>query len=302
MKLKFLPIHLILSNSRKKSRKKSPYIGEEFLVPRDTLKPVKVYLYKPDNDVEDKLPVMINVHGGAWVAGDGVSLDMQSKAMANRLSAFVVSVEYKLADEKAFPYPQQEIVDTVLFFAENSERYNIDPKRISLIGYSAGGHLCAGAAIMLKNIGFELNSQILCYPFLDFVNFRLSDYANGDRRAPILQKLIDSLFFTDSKKEDAVNSPAVASDEELKGVAPCEIIACATDVLLSHAQAYYKRLVENGISVNLKIYEEAQHGFLEVNYPDTAPSDIKTPEQERIMKECEEYIADRVRKHWGNMS
>ena len=141
----------MLENGRKKIRKKGPWVGKQFWVQREGKKPVETFLYEPKVKKYSPMPVMFNIHGGAWVGSDATAIDVQSQKMADTLSAFVVNINYKKVDEEAFPYCQQEVVDVVHYFYDHAAEYQLDTTKFNLIGYSAGGHICAGAAIMLKN-------------------------------------------------------------------------------------------------------------------------------------------------------
>lgn len=72
------------------------------------------------------MPVVFNVHGGGFVGGDATLLDTQSQEMAERLSAFIVNINYTKLDAKPFPYAQEEIRDITLYFAEHAKEYNLD--------------------------------------------------------------------------------------------------------------------------------------------------------------------------------
>lgn len=130
--------------------------GEHFIVPREGKKPVEVYIYRPEKF--GVLPCVFNVHGGAWVGNDALYLDTQSRLMAERLGAVVVNINYTKADVMPFPYQQYEVADTVKYFIRNAERFNVDSNRLALMGYSAGGHLCAAAGQMLNREGVKLSA------------------------------------------------------------------------------------------------------------------------------------------------
>ena len=89
------------------------------MVPRTNDAPVMTYLHRPACGGEN-LPVVFNVHGGAWVGGDALLLDTQSQEMADRLGCFVVNINYIKADVKPFPYAQYEVRDTVLYFVRHA--------------------------------------------------------------------------------------------------------------------------------------------------------------------------------------
>ena len=288
-------MHVILKHNRRKVRKKEPWLGEQFMVPRKDKKPVEVIIYRPEKPVKLPMPVLFNVHGGAWIGGDASEMDTQCETWVKMLGAFVVNINYTKADDKAFPYMQNEVYDTVLYFAEHADEYDIDKARFSLIGYSAGGNICAGVSIMLRDAGFKLNTQVLCYPFLDFHMFDnggVEGYLD-DKTA----KLAMEIYFRGGiDKYAPIFSPAAAPSEILNGLAPCEIVACGLDPLNVHAVAYEKRLSEVDVPVSLKTYPQATHGFLEGNWPETkyAPD----PEQKEYRDEAMKYIAERLRLHW----
>ncbi len=50
----------------------------------------------------------------------------------------MVNVNYKRLYDKSFPYPQEEVVDTVKWLKAHAKQLGIDPDRIILSGGSAG--------------------------------------------------------------------------------------------------------------------------------------------------------------------
>lgn len=280
------------------SKKAGAPTGERFVVPRTGEKGVETYLYRPKETEDKLLPVIFNVHGGAWVGNDALYLDTQSRQMAERLQALVVNINYTKADIKPFPYMQTETVDTVKYFAKHAAEYNIDRGKMGLMGYSAGGQICAAAAQMLKRDKVEISVQILCYPFLDFT------YGNGTQKelAETVGAVgeLKELFFPTLDKKDPTCSPGAQKVEDLIGLAPAIIVACGTDPLRVQAQAYGEKLREAGVPVWEYLYEKAVHGFLEVNYPESVEvNEAKNPEQEKLMEQCQEDIAERLREIWG---
>lgn len=298
MKLKHLLLHFVLKHNRKKDRKKGLLIGKKFEIPRAGMKSVKTILYIPKTP-KKSMPVLFNVHGGAWVGCDASMLDTQSQMLADKLSCLVVNINYTKLDEKPFPYPQNEIKDTVLYFNEHADEYGIDGTRFSLIGYSAGGHLCAGAAILLRDVNFKLNSQFLCYPFLTFVKTDNDEDKATLKQAEKSDKLMDEIFFAEMPKENVLLSPASAAYEQLSGVAPVELITCGEDALLFHSVQYEFLLHQAGVCVARKDFQGAKHGFLEVNFPETKINEAKSPEQDEMMRQAIDYICQRANYHWN---
>lgn len=275
---------------REKERWKKP-VGQRFVVPREGRQGVDVLLYRPD-DVEQPWPVIFNLHGGAWVGCDASQMDSYCLDMAKKCGALIVNINYTKLDIEPFPYPQEEIRDTVLWFRDHAGEYGIDPEQFALMGYSAGGHLAAASALMLKDGGFTVSAQVLCYPFLDFTSFNaLGESAEG--------KAMCELFFPDGiKPEDPYISPGLAAERQMEGMAPVAFVVCGPDPLTEHAKAYQRRLAASGVQTSLQLYERALHGFLEVNHKEYPEQEAKNPEQEALAKEAEDYIAGTLKQIW----
>ncbi|MBQ6065475.1 MAG: alpha/beta hydrolase [Clostridia bacterium] len=294
MQLYFLPVHWYLANVRKKGRNPGPYLGKAFSVPREGLPDVRVRLYRPTDHAGVTLPVLFNVHGGAWVHGDAEGLDLQSQYLANHLNCFVVNVDYRRLDERPFPYPQTETADTVGYFLAHAAEYGIDPEKAALAGYSAGGHIVAGAAMMLRDRGVKLTAQVLGYPFLNFVGFDFAAYGNiTGRKGRLFNRLTKKMFFRKMPMDCALLSPAHAAPEELKGLVPAVVIGCGKgDPLLPQAEEYAEKLKLAGVPVAYREYTEAVHGFLERNFEDDPAVFAAQDEQDRLMREAVDFLRD----------
>lgn len=270
--------------------------GQEFMVPRENAKPVMTYLYRPTGGGEN-LPVVFNVHGGAWVGGDALLLDTQSQEMADRLGAMVVNINYVKADVKPFPYAQYEIRDTVRYFAAHAKEYDIDAQRFAVMGYSAGGHLSACAAQLLQQDGIRLSCQVLCYPFLDFTFQGETNNEMKDTLAGL--EGLNKVFFPKLEATDPLVSPGLIPEQRLKELPPAILVTCGQDALKSHADRYAARLEAAGVHVQMLDYPDSIHGFLECNFPETEDNnDAKSPAQKALCDQCERDIAKILCQIW----
>lgn len=85
-------------------------------------------------------PAVLILHGGYWMRGDKSGW----KYFARRLTeeGFVVlSANYRLAPKAVWPAQRDDALSAVAFIKENAARWNVDPRRIAVIGASSGGHL-----------------------------------------------------------------------------------------------------------------------------------------------------------------
>ncbi len=88
------------------------------------------------------VPVVLFVHGGAFVRGDK---DIDGEVYANVLYYFArhgylgVNMEYRRAPEFRYPSGAQDVAAAVAWVREHAAEHGGDPERIFLIGHSAGG-------------------------------------------------------------------------------------------------------------------------------------------------------------------
>jgi acetyl esterase/lipase len=93
-------------------------------------------------DLNSPAPVVIFVHGGAFVRGEKNSND---HIYSNFLTYFVrhgyvgINLEYRHATEAKFPEGSKDIESGVAWVVKHAKELNIDPSRIFLVGHSAGG-------------------------------------------------------------------------------------------------------------------------------------------------------------------
>jgi acetyl esterase len=93
------------------------------------------------------VPVVIFVHGGAFVRGDK---RVNDEVYANVLYYFArngclgLNVEYRLAPEAAYPAGAQDVAAAVEWAATHARELGGDPGRMFLVGHSAGATHVAG--------------------------------------------------------------------------------------------------------------------------------------------------------------
>ncbi|MEO8740176.1 MAG: alpha/beta hydrolase [Casimicrobiaceae bacterium] len=87
-------------------------------------------------------PVVVFVHGGAFVRGDKcTSTEIYDNVLYwfARQGYLGINVEYRLAPEASYPAGAVDVALAVAWLRENVARFGGDPSRLLLIGHSAGG-------------------------------------------------------------------------------------------------------------------------------------------------------------------
>jgi pectinesterase len=94
---------------------------------------------------------VILVHGGGWSSGDkttGVD-PLFSPLSKSGLAWF--SINYRHAPKYLYPASVDDVEAAVRWVKQHAAEFNVDPKRIALLGESAGGHLVAMAVVRAKD-------------------------------------------------------------------------------------------------------------------------------------------------------
>ncbi|MCQ2092513.1 MAG: alpha/beta hydrolase [Fibrobacter sp.] len=97
-----------------------------------------------------KLPVIISIHGGAFVYGQKETYKFYLMSLAQRGFA-VVNFNYRLAPEYRFPAALEDADAVVHWVMDNASKYNLDAKNIFMVGDSAGANYAALYSIYCVN-------------------------------------------------------------------------------------------------------------------------------------------------------
>jgi len=88
----------------------------------------------------EKLPLIIRIHGGAWLSGSKEGEWPQDYV---RYGYAVARINYRLSQHAIFPAQIEDCKAAVRYLRANAQKYNLDPNRFGVWGPSAGGHLVA---------------------------------------------------------------------------------------------------------------------------------------------------------------
>lgn len=97
---------------------------------------------------DELLPAIISVHGGRWRGGhkrDGSTIVVKQWA---GFGFYAMSIDYRLVGCTPAPACYQDVQCAIRYVHSHAKKLNVDPKRIFLIGQSAGGHMVSLAATL----------------------------------------------------------------------------------------------------------------------------------------------------------
>ncbi len=149
-------------------------------LPADKGMSPELHCYIPSNyeeiEIDRKRPAVIVCPGGAYrICSERESEAIALQYLAADMAAFILY--YSAGLEKAtFPRCTLEALSAIKTVRENSGQWNIDPQKIAILGFSAGGHLAASTGAFwntdLAKEHFEdyqlckPNAAVLCYPVI----------------------------------------------------------------------------------------------------------------------------------------
>lgn len=106
---------------------------------------LRLDLYLP-NDSKEAVPGVIVIRGGGWMVNDRKESAHVASALAERGVA-AASIEYRTADEAAFPGAIQDVKAAIRWMRANAKLYGISPDVIGTLGGSSGAHMALLAGI-----------------------------------------------------------------------------------------------------------------------------------------------------------
>jgi acetyl esterase/lipase len=224
-------------------------------------------VYRPDPAKANGTAVVICPGGGyALLAASHEGTDVAQKLAGWGITAFVL--KYRLPDDAIMTDktigPLQDAQRALQIVRQHAGDWKIDPARVGIMGFSAGGHLASTASthfykpvIDTKGISVRPDFSILLYPVISFAD---SLTHKGSR---------DNLL---GKDQSAARITAYSNELQVKGDTPPAFLVHATDdkvVLVGNSIVYYEALIKNNVPAEMHIYQQGGHGF-GMNNPTTA--------------------------------
>jgi acetyl esterase/lipase len=151
-------------------------------------------------------PVMVYIHGGAWVIGEKRE---QGKPMMYELVAqgwVCVAINYRLSPKATWPDHMVDAKRAVAWVKEHIAEYGGDPSFVAVSGGSAGGHLSALLALTAGDPAFQPGfedadaSVDACVPFYGVMDMTGADDGAG-RYGPGLLELLEKRVMKTSATE-----------------------------------------------------------------------------------------------------
>ena len=219
-----------------------------------------VRVYRPS---PGRLPALLYLHGGGWVAGSVQSHDGICAALARDADVVVASVHYRRPPENPCPAPNDDAYAALAWLAGRADALEVDAARLAIGGDSAGAHLAAGAALEARERGGPpLRLQVLIYPVVA-PSFETASYRRHAVTATLTRD--DMIVYWDLYTPGGAATAdwrARPGEATLAGVPPAHVVVAGLDPLHDEGATLAKQLQDAGVTTTLVECPTLTHGFL----------------------------------------
>lgn len=230
-------------------------------------------------------PVIVYYHGGGFVIADLDVYNASAQGLAEQVGAVVVSVAYRLAPEFKFPTAHNDSFAAYEWVVKNAASIKGDPKKIAVVGESAGGNLAANVSMMARDKKIMVPvHEVLVYPIAqaDMTTESYQTYANAHPLNKAMMGWFTKNYVT--AMPEAKDPRISLVNANLKGLPPTTIITAEIDPLNNDGVMLAAQLKAAGVTVDSKNYEGVTHEFFGMA--------AVVPQA----KEAQAYAADQLKK------
>jgi acetyl esterase/lipase len=220
-------------------------------------------IYPGQKSTAAKTAVIICAGGG--YAGLNIKREGYDVAEAfNKAGVAAFVLKYRLPDDKTninkTIAPLQDAQQAIKIVRDSAALWGIDPAKIGIMGFSAGGHLASSAGVHYKDAfianpgktSLRPDFMLLIYPVISFSD----SFGHKGSRDNLIGKKpsADSInYFSNELHVDAQTPPAFlthAGDDKI--------------VPVTNSLSFYEAFNKNGVAADLHIYAKGGHGFGEI--------------------------------------
>jgi acetyl esterase len=219
---------------------------------------IAVRVYRPR---AGRLPALVYLHGGGWVAGSIETHDGFCGALARDAGVVVASVHYRRAPESPWPAPNDDAYAALEWLAANASALDIDPERIGVGGDSAGAHLAIGVALEARDRrGPPLALQLLLYPVVE-PDFETPSYREHAVTATLTRDDMQG-FWQAYLPGGGGDARAIPGRAALARLPRAHVVVAGHDPLRDEGLRFAEKLAAAGVPVTAVQAPTLAHGFI----------------------------------------
>lgn len=119
------------------------------------------YLQKPSNQIykASERPAILVLPGGGY--GHISDRECEPVALAYSAKGYqAFTLVYTVGEKGVFPNPQLQAFSALAFIRDKAKEFNINKDKIAVVGFSAGGHLCASVGVHWNNKDLQKSAGV----------------------------------------------------------------------------------------------------------------------------------------------
>ncbi|CAG8801343.1 21403_t:CDS:1, partial [Racocetra persica] len=245
-----------------------PYLSSSH--PQQTLDLYIPTLTSHDTDTKLPTPIIILIHGGAWITGDKKELEPLGKSISSVTNFAVALINYRLSKTPEIKHPVhiKDVAAAISWIYSNGDKYGYLGDKMFLIGHSVGAFLSAQLVFIPKYLdGIKELPNSIC----GIVGIEgIYDVPSLLECWPTYTKFVEPAFGTDPEVYKSVSPQYHSIKDTVIKIPPYLIIHSSEDELVDIGQAnnFYKYLEQeckiNECCAQLEIGIKGTHfGILE---------------------------------------
>ena len=261
-------------------------ITERVFLTDDKVNYIDTYVYSDDRIKPMDAILVIPGGGYGCVCSDREGEPIALAFASRGVNAFVLN--YHTGNGQNYPTQLLDAARAVAYIKENAAKYHIDPDRVFVVGFSAGGHLAGSVATMYEEaedlLGYERKSVrphgvIMAYPVVS----AYSPTHNGSF-VNLLGK--DFALITDSERERFSIEKRVSASTP-----PAFIWHTAEDktVPIHGSLNLIKAYLDAGVAVEAHVYPYGPHGLA------LADETTSVANPEMIQKKAQNWVNESIK-------
>ncbi len=220
----------------------------------------KLIIYRAPLETAQGVGVVIcpgGGYGGLAMGHEGHEIAQWLNSLG--ISAFICDYRHR-GKGYGHPAPSQDAMRALRIVRSRAEEFQLDPQKIGVIGFSAGGHLASTVSTHfesgvaedpdpIQRVSARPDFAILCYPVIALGE----SYTHGGSQRNLLG---------DNPDPELVRK--LSNEKQVTGNNPPTFIWHTSDdaaVLVENAIVFYSALQRAGVPAELHVYETGRHGL-----------------------------------------